>query len=202
MPARLGWSGQAGENRWTPSAGSCTVCAVGVDAAWPYLVRAMQDGEVGAALDAVWRAFGWPPRTQDAAEVIAARGIEVDRTLVTIETGDEEVVGTASAYSLQMTVPGGAQAPVAGVHLVTVAPTHRRRAVASAMMHRQLADLAASGEATAALWTTEAGIYGRYGYGLAAWRQRVEVDLARAGFTARAAALVASSPARLRACAR
>ena len=193
MPAGL-----AGENRWTPLAGTCTVCAVSVDAAWPYLVRPMGEGEGGAALDAVWRAFGWPARTQDAAEIIAGRGIEVDRTLVAIDTGDDEIVGTASIYSLQMTVPGGELVVVAGVHLVTVAPTHRRRGVASTMMHRQLADLAASGEATAALWTTEAGIYARYGYGVAAWRQRIEVDLARARFTPRAAALVAASPARLR----
>ena len=192
------WSGRGGENRWTPLAGTCTVCAVSLDAAWPYLVRAMQEGEGGAALDAVWRAFGWPARTQDAGEVIAGRGIEVDRTLVTVDTGDGEIVGTASIYSLQMTVPGGALVAVAGVHLVTVAPTHRRRGVATAMMHRQLADLAATGEATAALWTTEAGIYARYGYGLSAWRQRVQVDLARAGFTPRATALVAASPARLR----
>ena len=198
MPAVPPWSCRAGENGWTPLAGACTVCAVSVDPAWPYLVRPVGEGEGGAALDAVWRAFGWPPRTQDAAEIIAGRGIEVDRTLVVIDTGDDEIVGTASMYSLQMTVPGGALVAVAGVHLVTVAPTHRRREVATAMMHRQLGDLAATGEATAALWTTEAGIYARYGYGLAAWRQRIEVDLARARFTPRATALVAASPARLR----
>jgi predicted acetyltransferase len=170
-----------------------------VDSASVYLVRPMQDGDRGLALDAVWRAFGWGPRTLEADVIVSDRAIEVDRTLLALDTRSaQEVVGTTSAYSLRMTAPGGACVPVAGVWMVSVTPTHRRRGVLSAMMRRQLTDLAATGEATAALWTTEAAIYQRYGYGLATWRQRIELDLVRAQFTPRANALAAQSPARLR----
>ena len=170
-----------------------------VDPGSPYVVRPMQPADHGAALDAVWRAFGWGPRRQDADDIITDRAIEPDRTLVAVDAqADGEVVGTTSAYSLRMTMPGGALVRVAGVWMVTVAPTHRRRGVQTAMMRRQLADLSAAGDATAALWTTEAPIYQRYGYGLAAWRQRIEVDLARADFTPRARVLAAESSAQLR----
>ena len=170
-----------------------------VDPGSPYVVRPMQPADHGAALDAVWRAFGWGPRRQDADDIIKDRAVEPDRTLVAVDAqADGEVVGTTSAYSLRMTMPGGALVRVAGVWMVTVAPTHRRRGVQTAMMRRQLADLSAAGDATAALWTTEAPIYQRYGYGLAAWRQRIEVDLARADFTPRARVLAAESSAQLR----
>jgi predicted acetyltransferase len=58
-------------------------------------------------------------------------------------------------------------AAVAGVSLVAVLPTHRRRGILSALMRRQLADIRERGEAVAALFASEAGIYGRYGYGRA-----------------------------------
>jgi len=61
----------------------------------------------------------------------------------------------------------------------------------SMMMRRQLSDLAATGEAVAALWAAQAPLYQRFGYGLAAWQQGIEVDLARAQ------ALADSSSARL-----
>lgn len=172
-----------------------------VDPGSPYVVRPMQPADHGAAMDTVWRAFGWGPRRQDADDIIRDRAVEPERTLVAVDPqaqADGEVVGTTSAYSLRMTMPGGALVPVAGVWMVTVAPTHRRRGVQAAMMRRQLADLSAAGDAIAALWTTEARLYQRHGYGLAAWRQRIEVDLARAAFTPRARVLATESGAQLR----
>ncbi|MFC6084902.1 GNAT family N-acetyltransferase [Sphaerisporangium aureirubrum] len=90
--------------------------------------------------------------------------IEFDRSLGAFD-GDQ-LVGTTVGCSFSMTVPGGPQ-PVCGVTAVAVLPSHRRRGVLSALMRRQLADLHESGEALAALYASEAGIYGRYGYGRA-----------------------------------
>lgn len=164
-----------------------------------YVVRPLQQDDRGPALDVVWRAFGWGLRQDEVDEVFTSRSVEAERTLITVDTqSDDEVVGTTSAYSLQMTMPGGALLPVAGVWMVTVTPTHRRRGVLTAMMRRQLADLAASGEAVAALWSTEATLYQRYGYGIATWRQPIEVDLAGARFTPHAEELAARSSGRLR----
>ncbi|GLU47939.1 GNAT family N-acetyltransferase [Nocardiopsis ansamitocini] len=91
---------------------------------------------------------------------------EIDRTLAAFDGA--QLIGTTGAYSFQMTLPGGIR-PVAGVTCVGVLPTHRRRGVLSALMRRQLHDIHERGvEAVAALFASEGGIYGRFGYGLAA----------------------------------
>lgn len=91
---------------------------------------------------------------------------EFDRSLAAFD--GELMVGSAAAYSLTMTVPGG-QIPVAGVTAVAVLPSHRRRGVLSALMARQLTEIHdRQGEAVAALYASEAAIYGRFGYGRAA----------------------------------
>jgi predicted acetyltransferase len=80
-------------------------------------------------------------------------------------TREGDIVGTAGAFSFQMTVPG-AVIPVAGVSYVSVLPTYRRRGILRSLMRRQLADIAAGGEEpVAALWASEAPLYGKYGYG-------------------------------------
>lgn len=81
-------------------------------------------------------------------------------------TVDGRWVTTCSAYSRTLTVPGG-QVPAAAVTFVTVQPSYRRRGLLSQMMQHQLSDVARRSEPVALLWATEAGIYGRYGYGQA-----------------------------------
>ena len=78
-----------------------------------------------------------------------------------------EMVATAGIYTRELTVPG-AVVPVAGVTEVGVRPSHRRQGLLTALMRRQIDDVRAGGEAIAALWASETGIYGRFGYGLAA----------------------------------
>jgi predicted acetyltransferase len=90
-----------------------------------------------------------------------------------------EILGTAGSWAFSMTVPG-ATLPVAGVTWVGVSPTRRRRGVLGALMSRQLQDLHDEGTAVAALWASEAAIYGRYGYGTAAWLLRLTVAHASA----------------------
>lgn len=95
----------------------------------------------------------------------ARASIELERTLAAFDDG--EIVGGAATYGRVMTVPGGT-VPVAGVTLVAVAPTHRRRGILTAMMRRQLDGLHESGgEPIAVLNAAEATIYGRFGYGIA-----------------------------------
>ncbi len=83
------------------------------------------------------------------------------------EASAGRLVGIATAYQLQLTVPGGT-VPTAGVSWVGVLPTHRRRGVLRSLMKAQLTTLhEQGGEPLAALWASEPPIYGRYGYGLA-----------------------------------
>lgn len=105
---------------------------------------------------------------------------ETDRSLAVFD-GDA-IVGTASAYSFDMSVPG-ASIPVAGVTYVSVQPTHRRRGVATSLMRRQLDELyETGGEPVAMLWASESPIYGRFGYGLASTSGSVEIELSRSAF--------------------
>lgn len=87
-----------------------------------------------------------------------------------------EIVGTAGIWDFEMSVPG-ASIPTAGVTWVSVKPTHRRQGVLTAMMRRQLDEIREHGEPIAALWASEAPIYGRFGYGLAA--EGTEFHIAR-----------------------
>lgn len=98
---------------------------------------------------------------------------EPDRGLVAVD--GELVVGTAAAYTRELSVPG-AVVPAAHVTLVGVSPTHRRRGILNRMMLRQLGEIAEAGrEPIAALWASETKIYPRYGYGMAA--QRLVADI-------------------------
>ncbi len=86
----------------------------------------------------------------------------------------DRIVGGAGAFPFQLTVPGGPIA-CAGVTVVGVLPTHRRRGVLTAMMRTQLDDVRNRGEPIAALWASEEVIYRRYGYGLASFVGEIEL---------------------------
>jgi len=104
----------------------------------------------------------------------AASSIEPERTIAAYD--GEEIVGGASIYGRVMTIPGAAT-PVAGITLVAVLPTHRRRGILTAMMRKQLTDLHESGgEPIAALNAAEATIYGRFGYGVASHVAEIQGD--------------------------
>ena len=98
----------------------------------------------------------------------------LDRTVAALDGG--EIVGTLGAYPFDVTVPGGASMPTAGTTMVTVQNTHRRQGVMRSMMRDHLDDTAARGEALAALWSSEAPIYGRFGFGHATSRDVVEIS--------------------------
>jgi len=121
-----------------------------------------EDG-VRLALDTVDMAFGDLPGEEDFAR--ERKLMPNDRILAAYE-GDY-TVGAAASYPFQLTIPGG-QLPAAGVTWVGVLPSHRRRGVMTAMMRRQIEDVRERDEPLAILWASEAAIYGRFGYGLAA----------------------------------
>src|ERR671932_1107954 len=87
---------------------------------------------------------------------------------------DGAIVGGAAAFAFELTVPGG-DVPTAGVTVVGVYPTHRRRGVLRAMMRAQLDDAHERGEPIAALFASEETIYGRFGYGVASWMGEIEL---------------------------
>jgi predicted acetyltransferase len=88
---------------------------------------------------------------------------------------DGRIVGTTASYGFRLSVPGG-EASCAGVTAVAVVPTHRRRGILTRLMRKQLADVHARDEPLAALWASEGGIYGRFGYGLATRNARIDAE--------------------------
>lgn len=112
----------------------------------------------------------WHPETFDAW-----RTLMPPRSSVVVAHG-ADVVGMAHYLDLELTVPGGAVVPAAGITWVGVAPTHRRRGLLRAMytdLHQRFAD---AGYPVAALTATEGGIYGRFGYGPATTDTELALD--------------------------
>jgi len=87
-------------------------------------------------------------------------------------------VGTAADFPFRLTVPGGELA-AGGVTWVAVLPSHRRRGILTQLMRRELDDLHERGEPLAVLWASEAAIYGRFGYGMAAPHYEMDADSTR-----------------------
>ncbi|MGH7323284.1 MAG: GNAT family N-acetyltransferase [Candidatus Rokuibacteriota bacterium] len=96
---------------------------------------------------------------------------------------DGRAVGGAGAFPFELTVPGG-RVRAAGVTVVGVLPTHRRRGVLTAMMRAQLDACHERGEPVAYLWATEDTIYGRFGYGIASLTGEIELPRERAAYYA------------------
>jgi predicted acetyltransferase len=92
---------------------------------------------------------------------------------------DGAVVGACGSFDFAMTVPGGAAVDTAGLTLVAVLPTHRRRGILTSMMRRYLDEARARGQVLSALYASEATIYGRYGYGMATYACDLEIEKRR-----------------------
>jgi predicted acetyltransferase len=138
-------------------------------------VRALEAGQWDDWFDRTDRAFGGAVQPEERA---FDKSVTEDGRSLAAWDGDE-IVGSAGAYSFRVSVPGGALVPAAGVTCVSVQPTHRRRGVLTAMMRRQLHDVRELGEPLAVLVASEPVIYGRFGYGAASERVRLDIDTTR-----------------------
>ncbi|MCD0449999.1 GNAT family N-acetyltransferase [Actinocorallia sp. API 0066] len=94
-------------------------------------------------------------------------------------------VATYHSFPHEVTAPGGAFVPSNAVSRVTVTPTHRRRGLLTRMITEDLRVARERGEILASLIAAEYPIYGRFGFGPAAWLADYRVDLPRAGATSR-----------------
>jgi predicted acetyltransferase len=124
-------------------------------------------------------AFGHGMPSDEEMEMERA-GFEYDRSVAAFEDG--HILGTAGAYSFQLTLPGLTQIAAAGVSWVSVLPTARRRGIFRQMMTHQLTDIQQRGEALAILYASESLLYSRFGYGAATTSVAFEIDPKRAGF--------------------
>ncbi|MEU1310627.1 GNAT family N-acetyltransferase [Streptomyces cinnamoneus] len=158
-------------------------------------IRPTTDKDLGVFVDTLHAAFGLFPETPaEGGGGLWWSALETERNLLAM-TADGRPVGTAGAYSFELTLPGETLVPVSGVSFVGVLPSHRRQGVLRAMMRHQLADLRARGEFLSVLLASEALIYGRFGYGPATYGQRLTVPRHQAAFALPRARGTAGAPA-------
>src|SRR5918995_5914515 len=137
-------------------------------------IRAPREDELRAAMEAAENAFGSEVEEHDWER--EQKILPPARALAAYDDG--RPVGFAAAYAFDLSIPGG-ELPCAGVTWVGVLPTHRRRGILRDFMRRQLEDIRSWGEPIAALWASEASIYGRFGYGPAAPGMAAKSDASR-----------------------
>ncbi|MFD7297667.1 GNAT family N-acetyltransferase [Streptomyces sp. NPDC059897] len=148
-------------------------------------LRTLRDSEWDDWYGKLERAFG------GVTEAPEERGLYRELTSVDRSIGvwdDDECVGTAGAFPFRVSVPGGAFVAAAGVTMVSVAATHRRRGILTQMMRRQLDDVRGWGEPLAVLTASEPVIYGRFGYGTGTRKATVSIESRRVRIEAPAGA--------------
>ena len=89
-------------------------------------------------------------------------------------------VGTVATWSTGLTMPGTALVNAWAISSVTVAPTHRRRGIATALLEGELRTAHALGIPLAILTVSESVIYGRWGFGPATFATSWLIDTKRA----------------------
>ena len=141
-------------------------------------IRRPLEDELRACMEAACDAFAEPFEDADWARESAS--VRLERAVGAFDDG--RPVGFSASYEFDLTVPGGAAVPTAGVTWVAVLPTHRRSGVLRASMEQLFRDARDHGEPLAALYASEAAIYGRFGYGVAAHWLTLDAESRRIGF--------------------
>ena len=135
-------------------------------------VRFLKEGELTRFREVLSAAFGGGD-IEPEYDVMWEKVFEHDRLIVATE--NDEIVGAAGSFSFTMTVPG-AEIPAAGLTVVGVLPTHRRKGILNRMMRFQLDDAHDHEEPVSILWASEEIIYQRFGYGMASEQLSIEMD--------------------------
>ena len=104
---------------------------------------------------------------------------ELDRLIGAVDR--DRWVGAGGAYSFRLTVPGG-EVGAAGITMIGVAPTHRRRGILRSMMRWLLDQARERGEPVSILYASEGAIYPHFGFGLASLHSSLDIDHRRTRF--------------------
>lgn len=135
-------------------------------------IRTISESEVGPFWAAMATGFLNPIGEKDAEARRAS--MNLDRTYGAFD--GPRVVATLRSFATDLTLPGGASVSASAVTAVTTTATHRRRGLATRMVHRDLAASVERGEPVSILIAAEWPIYGRFGYGAATEHQTFTVD--------------------------
>lgn len=142
-------------------------------------VRATAPHERRAACDTMRAALLSGPASDDDWAKAEAGWADDVHLSVSAWDGDR-CVGHAGAFLFDTVLPGGARVGTAGVTRVGVLPTATRQGLLTRMMRDLLTSARSSGRPFASLRASEAVIYSRFGFGVAADGVMAKIDPRRA----------------------
>lgn len=141
------------------------------------LVDPSDTAAVDAWITADFRGFHGRRPTEEVLE--EARANFGGRRTTAVYDDAATPVGTVNSWVAPLTVPGGERLDTWAISSVTVAPTHRRRGIATALLGAELRTAQALGVPAAILTVSESVIYGRWGFGPATFATGWSVDTKR-----------------------
>ncbi len=136
-------------------------------------IRTVTDDELPAFRAAMLNTFGDDADSDPDSATRVRALIAPDQRWAAFDGG--AIVATAATFDLAIVVPGG-RIPMAGLTMVSVRPTHRRRGILRELMRLHLDDARRRGFALGGLWASEGAIYQRFGYGIAAEAHATKID--------------------------
>jgi predicted acetyltransferase len=142
-------------------------------------VRTIVDDEIEAWTSARNNGF-MRPAAEGAADFMREAEQDLDRCWAGFD--GSSVVATLRSFATPLTLPGGEMVPTAALTSVTAKPTHRRQGLLTRMITPDLDNAAERGEVAGILIAAEWPIYGRFGYGSAADRCQLKLDVPRTRF--------------------
>ncbi|MGI9596410.1 MAG: GNAT family N-acetyltransferase [Acidimicrobiales bacterium] len=144
----------------------------------PVDIRPIVEEELDSYVESVVRGFGG--EVQEGEQDRVRRVLGLDRTHAAFDERNR-IVGTSGSYALSMAVPGRVDVATAGLTRITVATSHRRQGILTALIDDHFDEAAANDEPLSALWASEVAIYGRFGYGPATENLTLSYDARLAG---------------------
>jgi predicted acetyltransferase len=158
------------------------------------VVRTVELSELRPWLSAMNATFLMDPVVHADEQQIATWVRDWDPKRIFGGYADGRCVATLRTFGTTLTVPTGtdttAEVRADALTQVSVAATHRRQGLLTAMLSRSLADARERGEVLSVLRAAEWPIYGRFGYWPASWEATYQVAVP-AALTPRAAAAAA-----------
>jgi len=152
-------------------------------------VRTPRESDVDDLAVIIANAFGRREPTWSDAEVERENKMRpLDRRILIVDhRGDEPdgtIAGGCFAYPLEMALPGGTHVAVAALAGVGVGGAHIGRGAMRLLVNEHLRRSKEAGDAASILMASEAGIYGRFGYGMATEYAEFEALSREIGFRA------------------
>ncbi|NVB80456.1 MAG: GNAT family N-acetyltransferase [Kofleriaceae bacterium] len=141
-------------------------------------IRTITDDEVTAYRETLMQTFGVDADADEGGVDRHRKLVDLSQSWAAFE--GNQIVATAATFNHQMSLPLGGSLPMAGLTMVTVRPSHRRKGLLRQLMTRHLDDARARNFPVSGLWASESKIYGRFGYGIAAFADAYEIPNAHA----------------------